>query len=207
MLQKGNSKLGKIVNFSLPPIKSCPNCKYCVQKDIGLECYAIKPYRQYKTVRDCWNNNHKQSKRKSFVKDICNELSKLEPKLVRIHVSGDFYSQTYLNKWFDICKSFPKTSFLAFTKSFKLNFTNKPENLKIIYSVMPRMTNDMIPQQGSRAYCGDMTYFKDFSGKLRKFKGILHSKGEQILNCHGYCENCGICWDLPEHCSVSFEIH
>ena len=53
-------------------------------------------------------------------------------KAVRIHMSGDFYSQDYFDMWLQICKENPNVEFWAYTKS--LNYwVNRlhviPENL------------------------------------------------------------------------------
>ena len=51
-ISRGNSKLGKVPNISLPPVKSCGNCKQCAP-----DCYALKSYKQYKNVRASWDYN------------------------------------------------------------------------------------------------------------------------------------------------------
>jgi len=72
------------------------------------------------------------------------ELSKIEiPELpknckaVRIHASGDFYSQEYFNKWVSYCKENKEVEFWAYTKS--LNYWVKrikdiPNNLTLTAS-------------------------------------------------------------------------
>jgi hypothetical protein len=37
-------------------------------------------------------------------------------KFVRVHESGEFYSQEYVNKWYEIAKHCPNVTFYAYTK-------------------------------------------------------------------------------------------
>ena len=57
---------------------------------------------------------------------------------MRIHDSGDFYNKEYLYKWFAIAEEMPNIQFYAYTKRVKMlkdNWSNKPENLTIIFSL------------------------------------------------------------------------
>ena len=63
------------------------------------------------------------------------ELRKNDIKIARCHESGDFYNQIYLNKWIDIWKATPDIKYLAFTKSFHLDFSEVPQNVAIYNSV------------------------------------------------------------------------
>jgi hypothetical protein len=40
-----------------------------------------------------------------------------EATIVRIHVSGDFYSEAYFLAWIDVAKQRPDVKFYAYTKS------------------------------------------------------------------------------------------
>lgn len=56
--------------------------------------------------------------------------------VVRIHDSGDFFSQEYLNAWKAIAAAFPSVIFYAYTKSLHLDIeTDKPLNLRIVQSL------------------------------------------------------------------------
>ncbi len=186
-----NSKIGKIPNFSLTPIKSCPNCKYCFQTEYKLQCYAVKAYKQYTNVKTAWDENLYLAENFPGVQcmDIVKYLDKTKKVFFRIHVSGDFFDQRYLNMWIWITKQFKHIKFLAFTKAFKLDYSNIPKNMKIIYSIMPNMP--MPIKKGSRAYCGNIP-------KTNKHK---------VRSCPGNCESCGMCWNLENNESVHFPIH
>ena len=188
-ISKKNSKIGNIPNISLPPVITCPNCKHCSAK-----CYALKAYRMYPSTKKAWDDNFKEAEKRSdvFFKEIENYLDKKRPKYFRIHVSGDFFSQAYLNGWKELAKNHPGTKFLAFTKAFKLDYTGVPDNLQIVWSVFPGMSSGEVPLYGPRAYAGNT--------------GISRNK-ERVLDCNGDCEHCGICWNLPQDMAVHFEMH
>ena len=153
----GNTKLGDVPQFNLPPRKSCPNCKHCSGVFDGhkYSCYADKAYRQYDNVRKAWDGNLQACRRDLWTvqSEIYQYLDKYRPTWFRIHSAGDFYSQEYFDMWGDLARAFPKTRFLAFTKSFDLDFRHRPRNLKIIYSVMPTTPMSTVPR-GTRAYAG-----------------------------------------------------
>ena len=195
-ISRKNSKIGKIANFSLAPIKSCSNCKYCFQPDIYLKCYAMQGYLQYPIVANAWDENLRMARRSpaKLFKQIEAYLNKYSKSFFRIHVAGDFFSQSYLDRWSTLCAKYPKIRFLAFTKAFELDFSEVPKNLKIMYSIMPNMPQDIVPSKGSRAYVGD-------SIKAHK------RKRERVFPCAGNCENCLTCWSFRENESVNFEIH
>jgi hypothetical protein len=182
-ISSGNRKMS-IPTWSLPAKKTCPGSTRQCRK----ACYACKAEKMYKGVYPCRNENYLDSKREDFVDLMVAMIGKKKSDLFRIHESGDWYSQEYLDKWFDICKALPKVRFLAFTKSFALDYSNKPENLEIIWSVFPDSKN--VPSTGKRAYAG-----KCGSGN--------------IMECIGSCDNCGICWFLSTAPvdGVHFNIH
>jgi len=68
-------------------------------------------------------------------------------RALRIHESGDFFSQDYLDAWVSIIKAFPTFSFWAYTKSYMLDFKEalKLKNLNLRYSVDP--TTEHLPKQ------------------------------------------------------------
>lgn len=66
---------------------------------------------------------------------------------VRIHESGDFFSQKYLDAWISIIKAYPSLMFWAYTKSYMLDFSEavKLPNLVLRYSQDP--TTEHYPKQ------------------------------------------------------------
>ena len=82
-LKRGNKKLGKnILNFNLPPIKSCMNAESC-----KADCYAVKSYKLYKTAEKSWNDNFKLviNDLDAFKSMVINQVSKGKIKSLRIY--------------------------------------------------------------------------------------------------------------------------
>jgi hypothetical protein len=72
----------------------------------------------------------------SFVADMIQALGRRRSyNTVRIHDSGDFYSQSYLDKWIQIANALPGKTFYAYTKALTLDFTQVPANFRITQSV------------------------------------------------------------------------
>ena len=116
VLQPGNRKLDKsIYCFSIPPIMTCLNYKKCFKT-----CYAVNIYDAYKEAKKSWDSNFILTKdSRKFINRILAEIKKRNPTVIRIHVSGDFYSQKYINSWFIIAKASPSVKFYGFSKCFK----------------------------------------------------------------------------------------
>jgi hypothetical protein len=130
----GNSKLPTwITIFSLPAGYTCPAADICkskaVQKDDGtwtvkdgknmkFRCYAASDESRYVSTRNNrWRNFNLL---KNLSKDDMVALIKqsLPPSvLVRIHESGDFFSQTYFDSWLQVAIDTPNVEFYAYTKS------------------------------------------------------------------------------------------
>lgn len=72
----------------------------------------------------------------SFVDDAIADMKRMRGVgVVRIHDSGDFYSQGYLDKWTAIANAFPNIIFYAYTKSVTLDFSALPSNFRITFSL------------------------------------------------------------------------
>ncbi|MGE6347988.1 GP88 family protein [Bacillus mycoides] len=126
----GNKKLNGIVTFSLPPVATCP---YATENCI-MKCYALKDYyRNWDNVSKSQNINLEMTKRADFV-EMATKILKIEalkheventvngtdePLTVRIHVSGDFYSQEYFDAWVQIAENLKglPIQFGCYTKS------------------------------------------------------------------------------------------
>ena len=121
LIQKGNAKLiaSDTMMFNLPAGKIT-----CGRACAG--CYALKEERIYPTVLPARMKRLEGSKAHDFVDNVSTELRKLKkrPKLFRVHASGDFYSQSYVDKWVLIANENPDIIFYAYTKRMKkFNFT------------------------------------------------------------------------------------
>lgn len=117
-LSKGNKKLGRIINFSIPPLTTCnKKTKLCTKF-----CYALKSYKQYPNVRTAWDGNYEASLQDDFVTLFNKELVRWTKKgflTIRFHVSGDVYSLEYLDKLTSLVISNPNVTFYMYTKQWR----------------------------------------------------------------------------------------
>jgi len=130
-LKIGNSKLKNILVFDLPYGQTCPNHTDCIKN-----CYAKKAERQYPNVRSWRADNLTLTKDPLTFQGLINEqLAKTKLTVVRIHSSGDFYSQDYLNTWGSIAQANPTKVFFAFTKT-NWSLGKLPANMNVISSLI-----------------------------------------------------------------------
>lgn len=109
--------------FNLPAGHTCPfakECKVLVDEVSGkftfkhnsFKCYAAAAERFPLARKSRWDN----------YKDILNGIKIEIPTKathIRIHASGDFFSQEYFDKWLNVIKENPNVTFWAFTKSIR----------------------------------------------------------------------------------------
>jgi sulfatase maturation enzyme AslB (radical SAM superfamily) len=114
LIQKGNTKLPSAYMFNLPAGK-----EICNRTCSG--CYAIKEQIRYPNVVAARNERYQAALQPDFSRRVIAELQALKrkPKYFRIHSSGDFFSQLYLNDWTRIATAVPEIIFYAYTKRSK----------------------------------------------------------------------------------------
>lgn len=128
LIQKGtNTKLGRsIAAFSLPALSTCPGkTKYCESV-----CYATSGFFNFKNVKGSLANNYTESLKDSFVKDVLSEIKASKATELRIHPSGDFYSEAYINKWIEIVQETPNVRYWVYSRSWSIPELSK--SLKIL---------------------------------------------------------------------------
>lgn len=132
---------GVVYEFNLPAGWSCPYAKECVVKvdretgkfdnqSHAFRCYAASAERFPSCRKSRWSNF-------DFVSNGGVVEVPTKAKAVRIHSSGDFFSQKYFDMWLDVCASNPDVEFWAFTKSVRywVNRINEiPPNLVLTAS-------------------------------------------------------------------------
>jgi Gene product 88 len=149
---RGNAKLGSdIFTFSLPAGHSCPGALKCLAKadqqtgklqdgpSQSFRCFAAGDESRYPNVRRFrWQNFNllKGHTREEMAMLILDSLP-LDAKLVRLHVSGDFFSDAYFLAWMDVAKARPEMLFYTYTKSLLIwlrHRSNVPANFKLTAS-------------------------------------------------------------------------
>ena len=201
-ISKGNTKLGKIPNFSLPPLVSCfPNipCRDA--------CYAIPTYKMYAATRKQWDDNFTTTK--TLIADGYKHLlfnmflefmNKFNPPYFRIAVSGDFriinddMTRDYINVWRNVAEHTPETKYLVFTKAPAKFHIPKLPNLKRIWSAWngAKVRNDL----------DGIAWYKNMQTPDKRIP-------RDALPCAGACHDCMACWvieNAPSK-SVYFEDH
>jgi len=165
-----NGKLKKIngwsdhyvgYTFSLPSGYSCPAANECLSKadkhtgkikdgkESLYRCFSASTEAVYKNTRDQrWYNFDLlrsldyQGMRKLISKSI--ETLPRNVNLIRIHVGGDFFNQSYYDAWEKVANDYPDITFYAYTKSLNYIlesqqylscFPLRVPNFKIIASV------------------------------------------------------------------------
>lgn len=110
----GNSKCKRMYIFNLPSVISCPR-----HKDCEAVCYAKKAEWLYPEAKERRARNFLLAKKNlSDLETLIRaQLSKGRLKVCRIHESGDFFNQKYLDMWVRVMRDFPKIRFFAFTKT------------------------------------------------------------------------------------------
>ena len=185
-ISTGNLKMDNTLIFNLPAKTTCPgSTELCRGK-----CYACKNQR-FANVVASREQNLEASKGSEFVDAVVSFVTKYfgnESGFLRVHESGDFYSQEYLDKWLEIARRLPNVKFLAFTKSYMLDFSKVPDNFKMIYSVFP--DTKYIVNELPIAYAGN----------------CIFRNPSKTVPCPGKCDKCRVCWFL-EGCDVHFKFH
>jgi hypothetical protein len=147
-LVKGNDKLSKgahrIVGFGIPadadvtdPVTGATFNTCSAALACKAVCYAKQGSYAWKNTIAARQRALSHSFSDSFVTDMVAKLGRSRAyDTVRIHDSGDFYSQEYLEKWYSIARALPRFKFYAYTKRLDLDlWSNKPANFSLVQSL------------------------------------------------------------------------
>ena len=127
----------RLFNFGITAYKShktgrliCPFADKCVKY-----CYAQKGAYIWKNVRSVFEKRYEVTLQDDFVEIMSAEIRKKKARYIRVHDSGDYYSRSYRDKWFEIARLNSDVRFYSYTNSLDL-FRNVeiPENFDIIFS-------------------------------------------------------------------------
>jgi len=147
----GNAKLrGVTAIFDLPAGHSCPFACLCKSsanrvtgritdgKDTQFRCYAATGEARSSAARKLRWKNFTELRGKT-ASDMASLIANCLPDTfkIRIHSSGDFFSQAYFDAWLMVARQFPERTFYAYTKAlpFWVNrLTVIPSNFKLVAS-------------------------------------------------------------------------
>lgn len=139
-----NAKLKKLetASFNLPAFRSESGFEVCPQAGgCATLCYARQGRYVIKSVRDVreFNLAHARGDQGQFKANLTSDLKNIKQRVIRLHDSGDFFSQTYLDTWCEVMSAFPEKRFYAYTKSLHLDWTRTPPNFQRIQSMGGKM--------------------------------------------------------------------
>lgn len=202
-ISEGNAKIGKTMNWSLMPGRTCSSeaCRTCLKGG----CYAAAIARRRPNVANAWADNtdamlalEKEGGYARFVYEMTRIISRKNPAYFRIHVGGDFFSRRYFLAWVMIAKHCPSVKFFAFTKQWtSVKGIALPENFRLIAShwtgcEIPKWAKDRLP----------IAWLVE-NGKPVPVRG----NGKTFV-CQGDCTKCHWCNNLTkEKGDVAFQRH
>ena len=157
---KGNSKMNilarhlgykkvNVLSFDIPAGWTCAKADICkgfahkftgVLTQVGrVQCYAVRQENYLPSVRTFrWNNFNQLlacGKDTGKIADLILSSLPKSTKIVRIHSSGDYYSEAYFMAWVRVAYLRPDISFFGYTKHLNYaKYENKPNNFKLVYS-------------------------------------------------------------------------
>lgn len=214
-LSESNKKLipnkdTKFLIWNLPSKITCPFATDLCKKF----CYAVKSETAYPDVLPSRLKHLAESKQADFVARMIYTIEShltrpsyraAKKIIVRIHESGDFYNQTYANKWLEIAEHFKhdkRIVFMAYTKSI-IFFCNNiysdtakhiPKNMIIRFSVW----------DDTKAESLELVRRWNFSTYSAVEKFTKDIKSQNRCLCKD-CAKCGKCWSRTK--SIICEIH
>lgn len=112
---------GVVYEWNLPSGFTCPFASECLvkvdrhtgkfnNKSKAYRCYSASAERFPAVRGHRWTNF-------DYLRQGGVPVLPPKAKAVRIHMSGDFYSQAYFDTWLQICRDNPEVEFWAYTKS------------------------------------------------------------------------------------------
>ena len=199
-ISKGNTKVGRIPNLSLTPVESCPG-----MTEACVDCYACAYMRRFTSTAVAYAKNlalcQDTGTDAGWKVDLIRFLSRTRPAAFRIHVAGDFFSVEYVQAWAQICRMFPQTRFLAFTRSWRIpELRNALGQLRRLPNVQTIASCDRFASAGPRGWR------RAHMGKPTR------ATARKTVLCPGYgpkeltCDECGLCFK-PVPVDVYFPIH
>lgn len=184
LFKAGNAKIAKNTLIFCLPTSVCfgegKQCHKCYAKKSEVRFPVVKASRDRKLAR--FEMNQIQ-----FFVDAVKEIKKSKKPYFRIHESGDFFSQDYIEMWEMIIEDCPDVMFYAYTKKADvLDFTaiNKLSNFNLVNG-----SNEK--NYGSLDFCND----------------LVKSKGYVLCPCEiddsVHCmDNCKVCLTAKKVCFV-----
>ena len=149
MLKLSKATGKKVYAFDLPAGWSCPAAKACLSKadrttgkitdgkDIKFRCYAASLEAAFPSTRALRWHNYDLLRNTSNIEKLLENSLPSGLGILRIHSSGDFFNETYLNAWISVARNHPLTIIYGYTKRLDLlaRLTQPlPGNMRLVTS-------------------------------------------------------------------------
>ncbi len=114
----GNTKMGNnVFLFNLPAKDTCTPTSWCLEgRDGEPACYALRGRCKWPPSLKGAAQRLELSQKPGFVDKVVEAVNRRKVKYFRLHSSGDFYSNGYVEKWINIAKKCPDTLFRTTTR-------------------------------------------------------------------------------------------
>lgn len=201
---KGNSKTGVsnchgeyVLVWNLPPVVCCPGASECLSF-----CYnADERTDKFPIEKWCINWFWTLYKPHETLLYIDKQIKSITRPVIRIHSSGDFYSNEYIEMWIELISRNPQAKFWAYTRSWKkadlsmqLEKLHSLKNIQLFASVDKDST--LTPPKKWR-YCLVGTTLKNSN---------LFNCPEQYNSSSLSCADCRVCYTKHEE-NIYFTMH
>lgn len=180
-ISEGNSKIGRVLNISTPPVLTCPNCAECTKLCYDIKACLFRPEVMRARARNFSILVRDRNRYFDAIKERLKHRRKR--KFFRWHVGGEIIDIDYFNRMVEIARDFPDWKFWTYTKNYAIvnqwiNNHGKsrsaiPRNLTVMFSEWKGM--EMINPYG-------LPEFRVI------FAGESAPDGARI--CPGNCEHC-----------------
>lgn len=189
-----NSKNQTVMVWNLPPVITCPGADgclhYCYNADTRVDVFPIE--------RWCCNLYWVTEKRDELICKLNEQMNKTANPVVRLHSSGDFFSNEYIDLWEEVVDQHPLAFFWGYTRSWRI-----PELLKSLERLRARPNVQLIasldegdiPPKGWR-FC--------IVGEEPYREGMFNCPEQYIGGPN--CLDCGICFH-DERSNIYFAKH
>jgi hypothetical protein len=178
------------------------------------KCYAKKGNHLWPAVQNLLARNWKLLKHFEANADSEGAVRALlemipeKAELFRIHESGDFFSQWYVDVWAEAIAARPNTKFWFYTRSFTLDFSG----MQSLRNATCWASTDSANENEALAFVKNHSFFRHAYGPIAKNE----EKPEGSFFCPatvgkletaGACEKCRLCTDSRTTKHVAFRAH
>ncbi len=172
--------------------------------------------------------NYLWSLANDFVPAMVHEINANYARVVRIHVSGDFYSHEYIRKWTVIVRRCPQVRFFAYTRSWRkdslfepLLTLSKQRNVQLWFSedsetgpsppvvgirrafLVTDSTDEAAVSGAMDLVFRDTKHVRATGGPMKRINETLVCPHENGTEVKLSCSSCKICFSAPQLLSIS----